>query len=46
MLHHLLLLFECLKKTVAFILAMGTPIGEMNATFEFSVSLCLKRSGW
>jgi hypothetical protein len=35
-----------LHDTVAFILAMGTPMGEINATFVFSVTPCLKRSGW
>jgi hypothetical protein len=39
-------LYVFLQEAVAFILAMGTPVGEINATFEFSVSPCLKRSEW
>jgi hypothetical protein len=46
LLSQLLFLPVFLQKTVAFILAMGTPMDEINATFDFSVSLCLKRSGW
>ncbi len=30
-----------LQEAAAFVLAMGTPMGETNAAFAFSVSLCL-----
>ena len=42
----LFFLDEFLPETVAFILAMCTHMDEINATFEFSVPPCLKRSGW